>query len=446
MAGILIRGCGVLTMNDQREEIPSGDILIEGDRLRHVGPSLRDPPAGLEVIDGSGKVAVPGFVSAHHHLFQTLLRGFVPNEELPRWLSTCIFPVAPHFRPEDLYNGVRLTLAECIESGVTNVVDWAYNLHSAEHAAATLEGIQEGGVRVQFAYGPSLAKGWGDFDLRMREVEEIRSRYFGAKPVSDRIRLWFGCGGPELQEHDHFREEVKIARSWGVPIHIHLREHHSFEPADAVERMDRWGVLGPDLLLAHAIHLRDHDLDLLARSGTKVSYNVLSNMRAGSGICRVVELRERGVDVALGLDGSMSNDTNDYFLLLRAAIGVQRARWQRADCITVNEILEMATRIGARCLGQEDEVGSLEVGKKADVVLIDPRTLNFAPLNDFAAQLVFCAQPRNVDTVIVGGRILKRKGELVGMDLEEIMAKAQETSRTLTSKAGLQRAELLPHD
>jgi 5-methylthioadenosine/S-adenosylhomocysteine deaminase len=327
---------------------------------------------------------------------------------------------------------------------VTSTVDWSYNLHSIDHAAATVEAMRDSGARVHFAYGPSLAKGWGDFDLRLTDVEAIRSRYFGSPSTSDRVYLWAGLGGPELQPEERFREEMGWARGHGLRVHIHLRENESFEPKDAVERMDRWGTLGPDLLLAHAIHLRDIDLDLLARSGTKVSYNALANMRVADGICRVVELRQRGVDVGIGLDGSASGDTNDYLGLLRVAVGLQRARWLRGDCVTVDDVLQMATIEGARCLGKESEVGSLERGKKADVVLIDPHTLNFMPLNDFSAQLVFCGQPRNVDTVIVGGQVLKRNGELVGVDAEALMAKCQAATRFVTQKADLRRNELLP--
>lgn len=440
---IWIQDCGILTMNEARDELSRGDILIENGRLVHVGAAIEPPPQNAEVIDGAGKLAMPGFVSAHHHLFQTLLRGFSPDQDLRGWLMTCIGPTSPHFEPEDLYWGARLTLAECIESGVTSIVDWSFNLHSAEHGAAVFEAMRDGGARVHFAYGPSMAKGFGDFDLRVKDFEAIRSRFFADPPTCDRITLWAGLGGPELQEPARFREEVDLARRYGHRIHIHVREHEDFEPRNAVEKLDEWGVLGPDLLLAHAIHLQNGDVERLAKSKTKVSYNALSNMRLADGICPVVELRERGVEVGLGLDGSASNDNNDYFALLRAAIGLQRAHWRKADCITVGDILDMATRVGARCVGQEAEVGSLETGKRADVILIDPRSLNFAPLNHFTAQLVFSAQPRNVDTVIIDGCILKRKRELVGVDTAELGAKCQAISRRLTERAGIRRREIV---
>ncbi len=442
MAGLLIRGCGILTMNSAGETFPAGDILIEDDRLISVGP-LREPvPDQVEVIDGRGKIAMPGFVNAHHHLFQSLLRGLAPNSRLPNWLTGCLLLVGPHLAPEDLHWAVRLSLAECIESGVTSTIDWAFSLHSVEHAAATLEGAQASGVRIHFAYGPSMAGGWNDFDIRRDDFERIRERYFDGRPAAGRMRLWLGLGGPELQPEKSFRDEFALARKYGLNVHIHLREVETLEPADAVERMRDWGLLGPDLLLAHAVHLRDRDIGLLAESGTKVSYNPLSNMRLGSGICRVVELRRAGVDVALGLDGSASSDNNDYFALMRSAIGLQRARHLSADCLPVDELLRMATVDGARALG-DGEVGVLAPGMKADLILIDPGTLNFTPLNDFVAQLVFCGQPRNVDTVIVDGRILKRGGELVGVDREEIMSKCRAAARRLLSAGQVRHRPLL---
>lgn len=437
MPGIIIRGCGIVTMNASGECLPQGEIRIDGDRLAYVGPPREREADAAEEIDAAGLVALPGFVSGHHHLFQSLLRGMAPDTDLREWLSACILPTSPHFRPEDLYAGARLTLAECIESGVTSIVDWSFNLHGVEHAVATFEAMRDSGARVHFAYGPSLGAGWHDFDLRLDDFEAIRTRCFGPRPACDRITLWAGLAGPELQSEERFREEVAFARERGCRIHLHLRENESFEPKDAAERMEAWGTLGPDVLLAHAIHLRDVDLDVLARTQTKVSYNALSNMRVADGICRVVELRERGVDVAIGLDGSASTDNNDFFALMRAAVGLQRARWLRGDCLTAEQVLRMATIEGARCLGQEDEIGSLEPGKKADLVLVDPHTLNFMPVNDFIPQLVFCGQPRNVDTVIVAGRVLKRRGALVGVDIPSLVAAAQGAATRVTTAAAV---------
>ncbi|MGH7905190.1 MAG: amidohydrolase family protein [Candidatus Binataceae bacterium] len=430
-------------MNPAVEIFSSGDIYIEDDRIIAAEDAVSIPPASTpEVIDGRGKIAIPGFISAHHHLFQSLLRGLQPNSRLPEWLSGCILPIGPRLSPDDLYWAVRLSLAECIESGVTSIVDWAYNLHSAEHAAATLTAMRDSGARVHFAYGPSMAKGWGDFDVRLGEFEQIRADYFGGRNQDGRIRLWLGLGGPELQDEGAFREQFAYARRQQLHVHMHLRELELLEPKDAVARLDRWGLLGPDLLLAHAVDLREDDPEILAQSGTKVSYNPLSNMRLGHGICRAVELRQHGVGVALGLDGAASNDNNDYFTLMRAALGLQRARLLRADCITPDDILQMATAEGAGCLG-DDGAGIIAPGKKADLLLIDPNTLNLTPLNNFVAQLVFCAQPRNVDTVIIDGCILKRDGGLVNTDIDEIMARCRIISRRLLTEAGVAHSPVI---
>ena len=437
MPGLVIRGCGIVTMNRSREQIPTGDTHIESGRLVHVGLPLAELPEGVDVIDARGKVAIPGFVSTHHHLLQSLLRGFAPNADIFEWLPTCIFSTSPHFRPEDLYWAARLTLAECIDSGVTTVMDWSYNLHSIEHAAATIEGMQHSGARVHYAHGPSITG--GDFDVNFGHVEQIRARYFGGARTAGRLTLWAGLGGPLFQPEDRVREEVEHSQALGLPIHMHAIENQAQEPKDALEILDRCGAMGPQLLLAHAIHLHDSDLDLVARTNTKISYNPLSNMRAGGGICRVVEMRAQGIDMSLGIDGSAANDNSDFFTLMRAGLGLQRAHWMRADCLSVDDIVEMATIGGARGLGQEDDTGSLEAGKRADVVLIDPDSVNFLPLNNFVPQLVFCGQPRNVDTVIVDGQVLKHKGEFVGVDLGELLAKSEEAARAIIDKAGLKR-------
>lgn len=437
MARLVIRGCGILTMNPAREQIGCGDIQVEDGRLVHVGAPLGSLPEGAEVIDGRGKVAIPGLISCHHHLFQCLLRGFAPNADLLQWLAGCILPTTPHFRPEDLYWGARLNLAECLESGVTTTVDWSYNLHTLEHGEATLEGIRDSGARVAFAYGPSLINEC--FDVDLKHLETMQARHFGGGREAGRVTLWAGLGGPNFQPMERVREEMECVRKWGLPIHIHLGENKAQGPKNAVEVLDGIGALGPDLLLAHAIHFIDGDLPTLARTGTKISYNVLSNMRVASGICRVVEMRKLGIDVALGIDGAAANDNNDYFALMRASVGVQRLQWLTGDCVTVDDIMEMATLGGAKALRMEREIGSLEKGKRADVVLIDPHSLNFKPLNNFVTQLIFCAQPRNVDTVIVDGQVVKRNGEMVGIDVDDLLAKCEASTRYLIEKGGLTR-------
>ena len=275
--------------------------------------------------------------------------------------------------------------------------------------------------------------------MNFGHVEQKRARYFGGARTAGRLTLWTGLGGPLFQPEDRVREEVEHSQALGLPIHMHAIENQAQEPKDALEILDRCGAMGPQLLLAHAIYLRDSDLDLVARTNTKISYNPLSNMRAGGGICRVVEMRAQGIDMSLGIDGSVANDNSDFFTLMRAGLGLQRAHWMRADCLSVDDIVEMATIGGARGLGQEDDTGSLEAGKRADVVLSDPDSVNFLPLNNSVLQLVFCGQPRNVDTVIVDGQVLKHKGEFVGVDLGELLAKSEEAARAIIDKAGLKR-------
>src|SRR5581483_11461839 len=331
----------------------------------------------------------------------------------------------------------RLTLAEAVESGVTTTIDWSYCLHSREHAAAVLEAVAASGARVCFAYGPSLLG--GDFAIDLDDLDAIRSRCFAGGREAGVVSLWAGLGGPNYQPEARLREEVEAVRAWGLPVHLHLAEHRSQASPEALRMLERCGIAGPELLLAHAIHLSDADLDTLARTGIKVSYNAPSNMRLATGVCRAVEMRRRGVDVGLGLDSAAANDTNDYFTLMRTALGLQRARWLRGSCLTTDDVLEMATVGGAKCLGLEGRIGSLEAGREADVLLIEPRTLNFMPLNDFEPQLVLCGQPRNVNTVIVAGKVLKRHGELIGIDVESTIARCAEAARRVLATAEIPR-------
>jgi 5-methylthioadenosine/S-adenosylhomocysteine deaminase len=222
-----------------------------------------------------------------------------------------------------------------------------------------------------------------------------------------------------------------LAKELGVKLHVHLLENISQTADHAFEALEQAGALGPNLLGAHSIHLTDAEIKILAAYDVRIPHNPLSNMRLASGVIRLPELKQASVQVGLGLDGG-TNDTSDMFNNMRAAVGLQRAKLLTASTVpTVAGVLRMATVDGAKLLDMDDQIGSLSPEKKADLIILDPGAVNFAPRFERISQIVFNGQPANVEWVFVDGRALKRRGQLVGVHPEAIVQAAQEVAKRI---------------
>jgi 8-oxoguanine deaminase len=451
---LLIRGCEVVaTMDDAGTEIAGGSILARDGAIEWVGSG--DPPSAErpdEVLDGSGCVAVPGLVNTHHHLYQVLTRARVQDGGLFRWLQEQ-YPVWAGLDEEWTRAAAAVGLSELALSGCTTSSDhhYVFPRGAGDLLQAEVDAAREIGIRFHPNRGSmDLGEADGglppdsvvqDRDTVLEQTEESVARLHDPSPGS-MLRIAVGPCSPFSVTSELMKESAALARRLGLRLHTHLAEtldeedycveRFGVRPLQLIEDLD---FLGPDVWLAHGVHLSDDDVARLAGAGTGVAHCPSSNLRLGSGIAPVRKLLDAGAPVGLGVDGSASNDSGHLLAEVRQAMLVARAAMDPA-ALSAREALRLATRGGAACLGRDDEIGSLEPGKRADVALFDVTGLAFAGADaDLVAALAFCA-PQRVRDLVVEGRRVVEAGRLTGVDEDRVAAEGHRVARRIVERAG----------
>lgn len=419
---VLIRNASmVLTMDPkvgqgQLGQLENADVLMTGDTVTAVGPNLST--TGARVIDGRGKIVMPGFVDLHTHTWQSLIRGCGTAKELNGWLSECVLPLYGNQPSEfDGYAGTRLSTLDAIGTGITTTTDWSHAFSDA-FAQGNLRALGESKMRFVYAYSGSTNP------ARAEAIRKAKREIIDPNPLA---RLQIGTH-PTTGNFAATQASENLAKELGVSLNVHLHESKTDPATGQMDALRRAGALRPGLLANHVVQMTEAELDELAANDVRVAHNPLSNMRLASGVAPLPAMKQRGLKVGLGIDGG-TNDTTDMFNDMRAAVGLQRATAmdptrfpQPAD------VLRMATLGGAEALGLDPQVGSLTPGKKADLQVIDPRALNMAPRVDWISQLVFNTQPANVQWVFVNGVALKREGRLTTPNVDRVLTDAQTAS------------------
>jgi 5-methylthioadenosine/S-adenosylhomocysteine deaminase len=450
MSTILIENVALVTVDDRQRVIPHGHLFIENDRIAAIRPG--DAPLVMRqadvVIDGTRMVAMPGMVNGHTHLFQTFIRGLADDKPLLEWLSACIWPVAAALTEEEAYVAAMVGLVENLRGGATSVIDHQYIHTEPGNDDSVCRAAEESGVRFL------LARGWTDHGYHqafmetpetiIRETTRLRSAWQGRG--DGRLRVEFGPLIPWGCTDATTQETYRLAREWGAGTHIHIAETAVEVEMNLAQRGNRhveWlaqvGALGPDLQLVHSVWLDDHELDLIARHGAVVVHCPVSNMYLASGVARVPEMRARGVTVALGSDGPGSNNRQDMLEVLKLTALLHKVHTLDAMVLQPEDVLWMACRGGAQAFGLSEEIGSLEVGKKADVALLDLDTPFAMPVHRAPSAIVYNLTPRDVDTVIVNGRILLRQKQVLFLDEKALLAQARRVCDNLFQRAGIEK-------
>jgi cytosine/adenosine deaminase-related metal-dependent hydrolase len=418
---ILLRGGHVLTMDPDLGDFAPGDVLIEDDRILSVGYDL---DADAEVIDVAGRIVIPGFVDTHRHTWEAALRGCAPNATLDDYFVEILDSFAPLYRPEDVYASNLAGALECLNAGITTLVDWSHINNTPEHPDAAIQGLQEAGIRAQYAYGSantSLAAYWFDSTIAVpaEDVRRVRDTYFSSD--SGLLTMALATRGPGFCVDDVVRAEWRLARELGLPITVHVAMGRLAGRFGMVKRLHDMGLLGPDTTYIHCCYFTDEEWRLVADSGGTISIAPQVEVQMGHGWPPVVKALEYGLRPSLSID-VVTTVPGDMFTQIRAAFGAERARanavfWEANEpatgLLTARQMLEMATINGAHVAGLEDRTGSLTPGKKADVVVIDATALNMAPVHNPVSAVTLCADVSNVETVIVNGVIRKRDGKLL---------------------------------
>ncbi len=426
---LIIAGGTVITMDAERRIVEDGAVAVTGDAIVAVAArsEILARYTAARQIDARGKLVLPGFINGHTHVPMTLLRGLKDDVTLDVWLKNYIFPAEAKNVTEDFVRwGARLAAAEMIRGGVTTFADMYYfeDAIAEETKAAGMRGI--------------LGETWIDFPAPDNKSEAAMAAY-----TEKFLQRWQGDALIHAAPAPHsiylcsektLHDAQALARKYHAPILIHVaeskKEHDDSlaqNGATSVQYMNRIGLLGPEIIAAHCIFVDEADRKLLAENGVGCVHNPSSNMMLASGVAPVVEERAAGIAVGLGTDGPAgSNNDLDLMEEMDLAAKLQKITKMDPRALDAKAVVEMATIEGAKALHLEKEIGSLEAGKKADVILISLDAPNAVPMYDVYSQLAYALKASEVETVIIGGRIVMRDHKLLTIKEEEVLAKARE--------------------
>src|SRR6266851_3829297 len=458
---MLFKNATIVTVNATRDIISDGAIAIKGNRIVSVDKTAALLPmyGDDEVIDVQGKLIIPGLIDTHVHLAQALIRGCAEDMALIQWLCERVWVLQGNFTTDDGYVSARLCIAEMLKSGTTTFLEsmlaHRYGFDGIARA------VDESGIRACLA---GIVMDIGTYAtqdnamhpgmIESREtsllgVLDMHSKWNGA--ANDRIHVWFGPRTPGGVSGELYREMSELAhlRDMGITMHlaeveadkIFLNEKYGLSPVYYAESV---GLLGPKTVLVHMVGLARADIDNLAETRTSVSHNPSSNSKLASGVCKVPQMLASGVNVALGCDGGPSNNDYDMIREMKLAAIIHKAVTNDPLIVPAETVLEMATINGARALGLEHEIGSLEAGKKADLVVIDLNRLHTAPSMNPVSTLVYAATGGEVDMVVVDGQTVVEQGQLLTMDEDEVMEQARHHASALYQRAGIEIAPKWP--
>lgn len=444
----VIRDTTALTMDPALGELTGTDVEVADGALVAVGPRLLAD--GAESIDGRNCITMPGFVDSHWHVWGTLLRGVVGDGKKHGWFATK-GRLGGFFTPEDVAAGVMLGMAEGIAAGVTTVHDWSHNIMRYGDAEANLDVHRRLGTRVHFSYSAPSAHP----SMPMEKMRAILARGgvlpdevmdFGSigriaeewVPHSDGLlTLGVGVRGPARSTPEVYRKEWALARAQDLTISMHCAGTRAeVQRIHQVRILHDEGLLGPGMLLAHCLYISRTEREYLAANRIPVSMSPMSSLRLGMGAPPVVGHLAAGIPVSLSLDTTAISACADVFAAMRVAVGLESIANQDPEALSPRRVLELATIEGARALGLDHLVGSITVGKRADLLMVRTDALNMAPVHDPAVAIVHSAQPANIDTVMIDGRILKRHGRLTAVDPAAVVENAAEHLSELCRRAG----------
>jgi len=417
-------------MSGRQPIIENGFISIKNKQITAIGKNTRESRflRADETISAGGKIALPGLVNCHTHVAMTLFRGAAEDKPLDDWLRKTLWPLEAKLEPSDVYEGALLGCLEMIKSGTTCFADMYF------HEDKVAQAVKDAGLRAVLAEGIIEAGNArrGEQMLRnsIRMAETLKGYADGR--VSFRLgpHAVYSCSPDLLKRVKEAATELKVG------IHMHLAESLMTRRGQGeVELLDRIGFMDDiDLLAAHCIHLSAREMQVLKEKGVKVAYNPVANMKLGMGVPKINQLIRLGITVGVGTDGPASNNTLDMFETMKIASLFQKASYLDPEVLPAETVLRMATIDGARALGLDKEIGSLEAGKRADIILLDLNKPHLTPCHDIYANIVYAANGSDVDTVVLDGKIVMREREVRTVKEENVKEKARHTASRLVAQ------------
>ena len=421
---ILIRNATVLTQDDALGEMAGADVLVEGDRIAEVGRGLSAD--GAKVIEADGDIVIPGFVDTHRHTWETSIRTSAPDYTLGAYFGAILDKFAPNYRPDDVYAGNLWGSLECLNAGITTLVDWSHIMNTPDHADAALKGLRESGIRSVFAFGfpnTSIQDWWfgPDYAGSVERIDGDDARRVRRELSDDDglITMALATRGTNFCKEDVVRFEWELAKELGVNITVHVAMDRFGYTKMQLRRLKEMDLLYPNTTYIHSSHLLPDEWQLVQDSGGNVSLAPQIELQMGHGWAPAMTASSLGIPVGLSSDVATTASA-DQFTQMHAIFASERARkhhdaWEEdldgntptPDLLNSRQVLRWATLEGAMVAGVGDRTGSITPGKKADIVIIDTKAVNVSPVIDPVGAVVCAADVSNVKTVLVDGRIVK---------------------------------------
>jgi 5-methylthioadenosine/S-adenosylhomocysteine deaminase len=445
--GVLVRGAHVLT-SAEPAELRDAAVRVVGERIAAVGPyaDLRAAHPDDPVTGGPHDIVTPGFVNTHGHFSETLITGIAEQHTLWEWVHAVINPINPHLNMEMAQVGSTLGAIQMLRSGITVANDmFVCDPVAGPVTPGVVHALDDVGLRGVVSFGAS--------DLGQASVEQVMAEHDALRAAAGSSRLStfrVGISAVGAQTPAMLDRSVDLAMGCGCGVHTHLQEIreevteiHRLYGATPIEHCERIGMFGAPTIAAHCVWVGPADREILAANDVGVAHNPVSNMILASGVCPVPELRRLGVAVGIGVDGPASNDSQNFLECLKSAILMQRLDQLQATAFSAREAFAMATIDGARSLCLDDELGSLEVGKAADLVVFDGDHPAMANVHDPYQKVAYCSSPDTVRDVWVAGSRSVEAGKIVTVDVERTVARSRELSHQLVTAAGLDAYSVL---
>ena len=451
---LIVRHALILTQNDRREVIEDGALAVQDGVIVALGKTAAIDAAytAEQAIDASGRALFPGLLNVHTHLFQSAVKGLGEDMAVEQWVQAVTFPSAQVLTPEETYLFAMVSLLENLRSGATTVVDFMYPLRNPALHDAVIRAMLDSGIRGRYTRTVNDAGAdVGVLPALIAPAEEtlahaaaLQKQYDGAG--HGRLDVGIAVGSIWGMTEAGLRAVHRTADETGMFVTMHVNES-PFDNISSQERfgrptipmLARTGLLSPDFLAVHCVHMTDEDIELFVEHGVPVAYNAVSNMYLGSGIAPIAEMEAAGLTIGLASDGSGSNNCQDMLETLKFSALLQKVGHQNAGVVRAQHALDWATRGGARAIGLDARVGSLEPGKKADFFLLNPFTPKAMPVHDPVATLVYSAGQANVETVVVDGQVLMAGGVFTRLDEAALLREAQAAAQRLAQRAGTER-------
>lgn len=451
MKQILIKNAYIISMNPNREIFNNGSILIEGNLIKAIGKIEESLITNeTEVYDAKGKFILPGFINTHVHLSQQLGRGVADDVDLLTWLRERVWPYESSFDYEDSLISSTACCAEMIKSGVTTFLE-----AGGQYVEAMVEAVKNTGLRAGLSKsvmdeGIGLPNNWvKTADEEINYQKELFDKYHNS--CNERVKIWFGLRTIFNNSDELIIKTKKLADKLNTGIHMHIAEIAAENEYvknnrgnSTVEHLHKLGALGENLLAVHTVWLTDREIDLFKLYNVKVSHNPAAAMKVVLGFARIPEMLEKGLPVSIGTDGAPSNNRMDMMREIYLTSLIHKGRTLNPKVVPAEQVLEMATINGAKCALLDKEIGSLEIGKKADLIIVNPNSLHSLPIHDPIANIVYAMSSENIESTMCDGQWLMKEKELLVVNEKELIEKLKIQAEKIRTKAGINLPNRFP--